>query len=666
VSRVSRAPERRAKKPLVPIERALAALSFDGLEMNFSCILRLASPPSDPYAKALARLEDEIASLPGTARPLALKGKMLSDLGRYDEARPALERAVALEPRSGQSRVWLGRLELLTGRFSRALQEQDRALKLGGDLSWARFYRAASLYALGRADEGSEELRLIGGGNVDARLAGLAFQALLQMQSERFDDALRALEPVLRARPSAAWVYALRARVHKGLGDKAACLRDFERALKLGPASWIHLERARVYEELGDILRSLDDVDAAMALDGPSAELFMRRAHLQVCRRHYHLAIPDYTEAIRLEPERHEAYLARATVHCIREDLDAAIADSAAAEKASGGNPSVALERLRMSIYAGMTADASKELESIAASVPELSLQARFLSGCLNLKTGAYPQAAAEFTRALSPDGGTGHDLKASFYRVVANGLVGPVVKKAATTDRARLLICGLGIKPPYTATFETLRAITSCDFIFNNLSEPEISGLLRLLSKECRPTMFDVRGADARWTRAIFKEVRPGRTVGFVTRGHPLVCGGLACSLMEESGRRGVDFAVYGAVSSMDTLAIETADGGAGLYWGHQVLDYSSVFAEEFTLDTRLPAVIYFNATALALTPLEHARFCKAMERLYSASHLCCFYGRSFHVKPDVMRLSELRGRHGKIDPSFTLLMPPKKRAGR
>jgi tetratricopeptide (TPR) repeat protein len=661
VSPVRPARGRRAKAPLTPHERALAALSFDGLEANFSCILALAAPPASPYEKVLSGLEKEIAARPASARPLALKGKALSNLARYDEARPALERAVALEPESGEARAWLGRLELLTGRFDAALSELDRAVKLGGDCSWARFYRAASLFALGRAEEGAEELGRIEGPNPDARLAGRVFQALLQIQSERFADALLSLAPVLRALPSAAWVYALRARAHKGLGDKAACLRDFDRALQLESASWILLERARVYEELGDILRSLDDVDAAIELDGPSASLYMRRAHLQVCRRHYHLAIPDYTEAIRLDPGLQEAYLARSTVYCIREDLEAAIADTASAENLSGGDPGVTLERLRMSVYAGKTAGVAKELEAVAVKAPRLAEQARFLSGCLSLKTRDFPKAAAEFARALSPAGDTDHDPKASFYRVVANGLIAPAASKPVPTGRARLQICGLGIKPPYTASVETLRAIVSCDFIFNNLSEPEIAGLLRLLSKECRPTMFDVRGADARWTKTIFKEVRPGRTVGFVTRGHPLVCGGLACSLMEECARRDVDFKVYPSVSSMDTLIIEQADGGHGHYWGQQVLDYSSVFAGEFALDTRLPAVIYFNATALVLTPSEHRRFCEAMEKRYSPDQLCWFYGRSFHVKPDLIRLSDLRGRHGKIDPSFTLLMPPK-----
>ena len=330
------------------------------------------------------------------------------------------------------------------------------------------------------------------------------------------------------------------------------------------------------------------------------------------------------------------------------------------AERLSGGDPRMSLERLRMSIYAGKTGGVAKELKTLAAAHPALRLRVRFLAGCLSLKTGAYLRAAREFESAVLPGGAGDHDRKAAFYRAAAEGLGAPGGRVFAPAVKARLHICGLGIKPPYTTGLETLRAIKACDFVFNNLSEPEIAGLLRLLSREGRPTMFDVRGADARWTKTIFREIRPGRTVGFVTRGHPLVCGGLAFSLMEECRRQGVEWELFGSVSSMDTLAIETADGRDGRYWGQQVLDYSSVFSEHFTLDPRLPTVIYFNATALTLSKADHLRFCANLEKLYSASQPCHFYGRSFHVKPDLIELSELREKHGEIDPSFTLLIPP------
>lgn len=143
-------------------------------------------------------------------------------------------------------------------------------------------------------------------------------------------------------------------------------------------------------------------------------------------------------------------------------------------------------------------------------------------------------------------------------------------------------------------------------------------------------------------------------------TRGHPLVCGGLACSLMEECARAGVEYRVYGSVSSMDTLGAFALHDAVGGLPGQQALDYSSVFSGgRFVLDTSLPAVIYFNATVSELSARDYARFCARLEDAYSQRHPCYFYGRSFTVAPDLIELRELRKHHGRIDPSFTLLIP-------
>ena len=213
---------------------------------------------------------------------------------------------------------------------------------------------------------------------------------------------------------------------------------------------------------------------------------------------------------------------------------------------------------------------------------------------------------------------------------------------------------------PPYTASLDALRMIAACDFVFNNLSEPEIGSLIWLLSDEGEPTMFDVRGADARWTKTIFRHVKPGKTTGFVTRGHPHVCGGLAASLIAECRRQGVEWRVYPAVSSMDTLAFDALPGSAA-FWGQQVLDWSTLYAPETTVDPRVPAVLYFNASVAVVSEADYLRFCDRLESFYGAEHEVFFYGRSFNERPDRVKLSALRRWHGRIDPSYTLLLPPR-----
>src|SRR6185295_7945707 len=125
---------------------------------------------------------------------------------------------------------------------------------------------------------------------------------------------------------------------------------------------------------------------------------------------------------------------------------------------------------------------------------------------------------------------------------------------------------------------------------------------------------MFDISGGGRAWTQTIFEQVAPGRTVGFVTRGHPLVCGGLAYNLIRECRERRVDYRIFSAVSSMDALTQAPWEGGSGALAGAQVFDYSTVSADPFSLDPRLPAVIYFNSSITTLPKDAYLDFCAAL----------------------------------------------------
>lgn len=649
-------------RTVAELEMELESLDFDGIEANFRCILSLGSPPLLRYERLLVRLSAALKEFPRSEDLLALKGKALANLSRYDAARDCLELSSRLGPSSERTRAWLASVYLLQGDFRAALRQAVKALSRGSRAcSWARFYKAAALYGQGRADSALKEaLGARGAGEGASEQALEAFSGMLLAGASRFDEARAALDRVVASSPKSAWPHALRAKALRMEGRARESLAGLDKALELSPEPWIFEERSSLHETLGDIPRALEDVERALAVAGPRAELFLRRAHLQVCRRHYHLAVPDYTRAVKLAPRSPLAYLGRAMVHCIRNRRALALRDMRAAEALSGADAAVTLERLRMQIQIGRLEGVLRELDLVCAARADLRAEAGFLRGCHEIKARAFSSAVAAFdrARALRP----GPDPKNAFYRAAAQGLLATEGRGAwpARPGSARLYICGLGIRPPYTASLEVLRAVLDSDFVFNNMSEPEIAVLLCLFSKDYKPTMFDVRGADARWTRTIFREIRPGRTVAFVTRGHPLVCGGLAASLIAECGAKGVDYRVLGSVSSMDTLAA-SALPGARAHWGSQVLDYSSVFSPDVRLDTRVPAVIYFNATVQTISKSLYTRFCAALEEAYSPSHVFDFYGRSFYAAPETIPIARLRGYYGAIDPSFTLFIPPR-----
>lgn len=280
------------------------------------------------------------------------------------------------------------------------------------------------------------------------------------------------------------------------------------------------------------------------------------------------------------------------------------------------------------------------------------------------IKMGHFKNAAAICKKIIclpcSPSDDSKIIFKAKFYFVVANSLLEKnSYYRVASPKLKKLLIAGLGSSPPYTATLDSIRLANSCDLAFNNLSEPEIAYLLAILARGTIPTMFDARGADRRWTRTIFSQVKPGSTVGFITRGHPQVCGGLAASLLKECVRTNVDSKLLPAVSSMDVLTMRFS--GQSSLWGQQVLDWSSVFDEKFTLDIRLTAVLYFNAAVQLVTSKKYAEFCKRLIALYGSDHFVQFYGRTFSALPEKIALAEISSWYGRIDSSYTLVLPPK-----
>lgn len=600
--------------------------------------------PADPAAAEEAL---RLLSAPRDAEGRARRGRVLAILGRGEEARRELTAASA----APDSARWLGALLLASGDAAAALRAFDRAPS--GD-AWASALAAAAGVAAGR----------------DAA-AALARCAKIEGEPGRFAALVEDLAATRAGRPSNgaldrevargdAWALVVRSTLSAARGDTAARLRDLDEALRREPAAWLRDFRSRAFEELGDMHRALAEADAASELE-PSVDRLLRRAEIQVCRRYYHLAAPLFEEAARRDPRRLEAWLGAASVALTRGDARKAAELAARAAKKRPDSEWARFESLRYEAYARGGRATAARLRALARSAPDRAFDARMAAGVGALRDGKPAAAAREFAaaadRAPSP-----HDRrKAGFHRALALGLVLPARKpRRAGRREKRLLIAGLGGAPPYTATLGALRFVAACDRAFNNLSEPEIAALIAALAEESEPTMFDARGADRRWTRTIFRRVRPGRTVGFITRGHPLVCGGLAAQLMVECGRVGASWDILPAVSSMDALAVRAAPGKE--LWSQQVFDWSAAYDDGFRLETRSPAVMYFNAAVQTVTAEQFALFCAKLEAVYSPDHEALFYGRTFAAAPEKVRLSEVRSWYGRIDPSYTLVLPPKR----
>lgn len=114
---------------------------------------------SDPDA-LLAELDALVADFPWTGLPLAHKGELLLWLGRLDEARAALERAIDVVVGTRWAHIGLTAIDILSGAPERALETSARGVAVMSNTVGpaVHVHRGEALRRLGRLAEAEAEL----------------------------------------------------------------------------------------------------------------------------------------------------------------------------------------------------------------------------------------------------------------------------------------------------------------------------------------------------------------------------------------------------------------------------------------------------------------------------------------------------------------------------
>lgn len=402
-------------------------------------------------------------------------------------------------------------------------------------------------------------------------------------------------------------------------GLMARAVAELARGLrrKASPGLWAHkalLEFQRSRPEA-----ALKDIDRALALDPGDSALKARRAEILASLNHPRAALRDAApdSFVRL----------RLLLSGRRHGMAGKLADRLMRR----GGPAVAREALyyrgRLRLQEGRLSTARADLRRVMEgrkTEPTLALKARFYWTVANV-------ADQEFSRRFPMD------------RVNSGG--GP-----------RLFLCGLGLFPPYTATVEVLHALGRCEVIYNNLSGAEIREFLAGFCPKIIPTRLDTRHDHARGVARMLADLKRGRRVGFVTRGHPLVFGLLGTLLVRACARLGLPCETFAAVSSIDVLLARTGQSLGQEISGVQVFDRSAVERAR-TMNTEHPLLVYFYDQ---LRTPQLRRFERSLLRFYPPGHGGLVFGPQYDGDPEGVRLGEFASRFPDFDSSRILYVPP------
>lgn len=252
--------------------------------------------------KAIRLFRSALSERPESQQALWYLGTMLYENGRYAEARDVLRQFMTIRPDAGPGWAFLGLSEFRLREYSHALNDLQRAIEQGlgdrGELAHAvRYDTAILLTRFERYDDSMDIiLKMLASGQPDpslvepAGLAGLrlpllpaeipperrklidlAGEAVLALQTQRYEDADTEFKKLIAAYPNEPGVHFLYGAYLAQLHPDEA-IPEFERELKISP--YHVLARIR----LADIWITQGKFDRAMVLAKQAIKLDPNRA----------------------------------------------------------------------------------------------------------------------------------------------------------------------------------------------------------------------------------------------------------------------------------------------------------------------------------------------------------------------------------------------------
>lgn len=624
----------------------LRAHGFDGEQENLRCFVRIERGKGQVYREALQNLRRLRVGASGSMESIALEGKLLINLDSLEEARALLE-PHRDKPCRLPLDIWLAECLILLGEPQAALPLLDAAVRHGPPIPWALFFRGAARLALGDSSGARRDAARL----LKARPSAAAHTllAMAHAAARRWDRAGTSLKKAAALSPRQTWPLELLHSVCMASGDALGAKKALERALFRSPNGALHAQLAKVQEKLGLMPQAIGSAATALSL-APSAALHGLKASLHHGWREYDLATKEYDLALRLDRGEPEWLFQRSRCHMAAGRLREALRDVEAAVAGGVASENVSLREIQLLVLNRRWARAERAVARLGGGP-----LADFCRGYAELALGRFGAASRRFGRSAERFGEGALRLKAGFYHTVASVMQ----RRPAERAPARLVLIGLGVNPPYSATAQALWEMSRCDILFNNVTGDEITELLCLLCRRYRPVAYHQEDDEARISRIILREIDAGNSVGFVTRGHALIQGPLALELKKRCVRQGISWRCLPSVSSADFLEARHGHLGPDLV-GSAVCDTEGLM-QEAVIEPALPLTIFWNY--IKMNKPGYRLLCRALALRYGGGHCCLVLDHQIGQTPRRFQIGELPGAWDKIGQSALLHIPAMRR---
>ena len=254
---------------------------------------------------------------------VALHGALLLKLGRVDDAKTSLSKAIELEPRFAKPYEDLGRLHLRQGEDEKAAHRFQQAVDRGGETS-AYEGLASALSRLGRHTEADKlQQHII---NTSPTAAALV-RAETLLNEGSLADAEKICADVLANEPNNLVALRLAARAATDAMQANVAERLLRRIVELAPGE------ARPLHELGRFLleqsrfpEAIETFEQAVALGTSKGESYRFLADALSIMGDANRALESYENALNLQPDDIDVLIGRAHMLRIIGDKEAAIA----------------------------------------------------------------------------------------------------------------------------------------------------------------------------------------------------------------------------------------------------------------------------------------------------------------------------------------------------